>query len=205
MEEHVLKCPACKEGVLTVLSDQVDIPHFGEVSVSTMVCPGCGYRSSDVIPLKRSSPMRYIFKIDGPEKMKVRVVRSGSSTVQIPQIGARIDPGRFSEGYITNVEGIFQRVLNILNQLLRDFTSSLGEEDLSDRIKMTNDLIGLLGSFIDGDINRNEPLTLILEDPYGNSAIIPDDDMDVVKEPLTDDEIAKMLEFQSDNDLIEED
>jgi len=141
MDNHVVKCPACLDGDLQVLSDQVVIPHFGDVLISTLLCPRCGYRSSDIVPLEKLPPRRYVLQIDGPQQMKIRIVRSGSSTVKIPEIGARIDPGLFSEGYVTNVEGILQRFQKILYQLLRDFTSSYDEPDSEEKIKRTRDLI----------------------------------------------------------------
>jgi zinc finger protein len=202
MVEHIVKCPACTEGKVQILSDQIDIPHFGEIMISTLICPNCGYRSSDIVPLKNSSPMRYILKVDDLEKLKVRVVRSGSSTVIIPEIGARIDPGVFSEGYVTNVEGILKRFQDILFQILRDSVASSGsgkEPTKEDQIK---ELIKLLGSYLEGNIPENRNLTLIIEDPLGNSAIIPDEDTDIVTEPLLEEEIAEMLSTRMDKDII---
>ncbi|MBP3800305.1 MAG: hypothetical protein ILA19_04935, partial [Bacilli bacterium] len=38
------------------------------------------------------------------ETLSVRVVRSQSATVTIPEIGVKVEPGPKSEGYVTNVE-----------------------------------------------------------------------------------------------------
>lgn len=202
MVEHIVNCPACIEGELQILSDQMDIPHFGEIIISTMICSTCGYRSSDIIPLKSSSPMRYILKIDRPSKMDIRVVRSGSSTVIVPEIGARMDPGSSSEGYVTNVEGVLRRFLDILLQLRRDLTASSDDPQIkSERIEI---LIALLEAFIRSDIDNAEPITLIIEDPLGNSAIISENGDDLIKEPLADDEIAELLSSKKEKDIITE-
>jgi zinc finger protein len=204
MDENVIKCPACAVGIIEVLQDQVDIAHFGEVMISTLICPKCGYRSSDIVPLLNRPPRRYSIIIDGPQKLNTRVVRSGSSTVRIPEIGGRIDPGLFSDGYITNIEGILRRFLDILFQILRDLMSNPQDENNDIRIARTKEIITLLEHIADGDISPGTSITIILEDPLGNSSIITDMDEGVSTEDLTEDEIMEMLGSQSSRDLITE-
>ncbi len=202
MDDHVVKCPACLDGDLQVLSDQIVIPHFGDVLISTLLCPRCGYRSSDIVPLEKLPPRRYVLQIDGPQQMKIRIIRSGSSTVKIPEIGARIDPGLFSEGYVTNVEGILQRFQDILYQLLRDFTSSYDEPDSEEKIKRTRDLIDRLDAFKNDTELEQDKITLIIEDPYGNSAILGEEGDNIKEEALTDDEIIQMLDLKNEKNDI---
>ena len=204
MDAHLVKCPTCLVGELKILSDQVTIPHFGDIVISTMICPKCGYRTSDVIPMENRTPKRYSIIIDDPDKLNKRIVRSGTSTVSIPEIGARIDPGLFSEGFVTNIEGIFRRFQEILNQLLRDMQ---GTEISQDRIEQKDralELVGLLGSYIDGRVPEDGFLTLVIEDPMGNSAIIANQEGSVSEEELTVEEVRVLLESRSEKDLITE-
>ena len=133
--------------------------------------------------------------------MNMRIVRSGSSTVKIPQIGARIDPGLFSEGYVTNVEGILIRFRDILHQILRDIESS---DDTNENRMRVIEFIELLGGYIHGNFPQGQTLTLIIEDPLGNSAIISEEEGDFIKEPLKEDEVAEILSSKQEKDIIKE-
>ncbi|MGA1848682.1 MAG: ZPR1 zinc finger domain-containing protein, partial [Thermoplasmatota archaeon] len=204
MDETIIKCPACAVGVIEILQDQIEIAHFGELMISTLICPRCGYRSSDIVPLKSRPPRRYSIEVNSPETLNVRVVRSGSSTVRIPEIGARIDPGLFSDGYVTNIEGILRRFLDILFQILKDLMSNPKSVENDDRISRTREIITILEHTADGDLSPENRLTLVLEDPLGNSAIIAQDEDVIASEDLSEEEILEMLGSQSKRDMITE-
>ncbi|MGA1792731.1 MAG: ZPR1 zinc finger domain-containing protein [Thermoplasmatota archaeon] len=204
MDTQGVKCPACIVGELNIISEQLKVPHFGDVVISTMICDKCGYRTSDVIPVEIRPPKRFSIVIDRPEKLNTRIVRSGTSTVRIPEIGARLDPGLFSEGFITNVEGVLRRFRDILMQLLRDLQDPGLAHDQEKKRDHAIELIEVLGSYVEGDPPSNRPLTIILEDPMGTSAIISQDDGDVKEEDLTKEEITDLLESRIEKDLITE-
>ncbi len=204
MDETIIKCPACAVGIIEILQDQIEIAHFGELMISTLICPRCGYRSSDIVPLNNRPPGRYSIKINSPEILNMRVVRSGSSTVRIPEIGARIDPGLFSDGYVTNIEGILRRFLDILFQILRDLMSNPSTDENDYRISRTREIITILEHTADGDLSPDNWLTLVLEDPLGNSAIIAEDEHIITFEDLSEEEILEMLGSQSKRDMITE-
>jgi len=190
----IIKCPGCSIGSIDIRNSETDIPHFGKVIISTIQCPECGYRSSDVVPLTSLPPRRYIASIDSEIDLSIRVIRSSTSTVLIPEIGLRIDPGTVNEGYITNVEGVFNRVLSILSHILRDLSKQPDQfVDTAERIERTNVLIEKLTRIMTGSFDKNEVLTIILEDPNGNSALVSDDEDDILTEDLTDEEIAKLM------------
>ncbi|MFW3146724.1 MAG: ZPR1 zinc finger domain-containing protein [Thermoplasmatota archaeon] len=203
MTEEELTCPACAGERLFINQEQLDVPHFGELMISTLICSRCGFRSTDVIPLQSRPPKRHTCRIDGPDKLRLRVVRSGSSTVIIPEIKARVDPGLYSEGYISNIEGAMVRFLGILEQLKRDLENSPGDISIQERLSVTDGLISRLRSITEGD-DYTDPLTLVLEDPYGNSAIIPEKEEDVEEELLSDSEVALLLEGIKERNTIEE-
>ena len=94
--------------------------------------------------------------------MKIRVIKSSEATVKIPYIGS-IEPGETANGYITNVEGILNRMKNQIEHL-RD-AADADEEEVKTKAKnqlkkMTRIMWG------------QEKAQLIIEDPSGNSAII---------------------------------
>ena len=109
INEMVIKCPVCSvEGVAKSIMKEIEIPHFGKVLETTIQCPECGFKHSDVIALEQNDPAKYVIEIN-KNNLSVRVVRSQSATVSIPEIGVKVEPGPKSEGYVTNVEGILTR------------------------------------------------------------------------------------------------
>jgi zinc finger protein len=176
-------CPACQHLGLEHTTEQVDLPFFGASVEILLRCLECGYRHNDFMLTQHREPTRYTYAVAKADDMSVRVVRSGSGTIRIPELGIHIEPGVASEAFISNVEGVFVRVERVLDQLLRDSESP----EMTTRI---NDMVERLGGLRDG---KGGPVTLILEDPFGNSAIlaegakserIPDDEADQLKTGL---------------------
>ena len=87
-------------------------------------------------------------------------MRSSEATIKIPYMGS-IEPGAASEGFITNVEGVLDRIKQHVEHL-RD----AAEED-EDRKKAKN-LLKKIQKIKWGE----ETMKLIIEDPTGNSAIV---------------------------------
>jgi zinc finger protein len=157
-----LQCPLCQEGVLEVLESYYDIPFFGRAALTSMACSKCGYRRSDVASLEVRPPCRCEVKVEGPEDLSLRVVRSSTATITIPELGVEVKPGLIAEGFISNVEGVLRRVERVLEQLLRDAESP--EEEAEARRALER-----LRAAAEGRLS----FTLIIDDPYGNSFIAP--------------------------------
>jgi len=94
--------------------------------------------------------------------MKIRIVKSAEATVKLPRI-MTIESGPASNGYITNVEGLLNRMKKQLENV-RDES-----DDKNDRKKAKN-LLKKLQNIMWG----REKIKLTLVDPTGNSAIISD-------------------------------
>ena len=58
--------------------------------------------------------MRYELSVESPEDLDARVIRSTSGTIRIPEMGIIVEPGTVSDSYITNIEGVLQRVQKVL-------------------------------------------------------------------------------------------
>ncbi|MBI2545991.1 ZPR1 zinc finger domain-containing protein [Candidatus Woesearchaeota archaeon] len=155
-------CPLCHQKTLVLSESESEIPFFGKVFLYSMTCTACKYHKADVEAAEQHEPARYTFEISSEDDMKVRVVKSSEATVKIPHI-TTITPGPAAQGYVTNIEGILNRVKAQI-ETLRDTA-----EDDEDKTKAKN----LLKKLIRIKWGQ-EKQKLIIEDPTGNSAIISD-------------------------------
>lgn len=140
---------------------QLDVPYFGDVLQTIFICQSCGFRHTDVLVGRVREPKRYTYVCREADDMMVRVVRSTSGTVRIPELGVLVEPGPASEAFVSNIEGILVRVEAILDQLHRDAETEEIRRECERRMEA-----------IEKTRRGGHELTLILEDPYGNSAIL---------------------------------
>ena len=155
-------CAFCHQKTLTLTEDDVEVPYFGKVSIFSMTCSNCKYHKADIEAVERKEPCKYTFEINSEADMKVRVVKSSEATVKIPHI-TTITPGPASQGFVTNIEGILNRVKYQI-ETARDTA-----EDNGDRKKAKN-LLKKLTKIMWGQQKQK----IIIEDTSGNSAIISD-------------------------------
>lgn len=161
INEMIIKCPACGiEGVAKSIMKQLEIPHFGEVMETTIQCPSCGFKHSDIIALEQNDPAKYVLEIN-KNNLSIRVVRSQSATVIIPEVGVKVEPGPKSEGYVTNVEGMLTRFEDAVIKALNLFDD---EESQANAKKTLAEIQELK--------KGNGTATLIILDPFGQSNIV---------------------------------
>jgi len=170
-------CPVCSAD-MQFSWESADIPHFGEVMVIAGICQ-CGYRHSDTILLSQKDPVRYAMPISSIDDLDARVIRSSSGTLRIPELGVDIEPGFASESYISNVEGVLDRVEGVVEFATR----SAREAESREATEKGEEILEKIALAREGRF----PLTLILEDPLGNSAI---DCEKAVKSPLSEEDAA---------------
>ena len=156
------ECLVCGKKELILREDEVDIPHFGRVFVFSMQCNGCGYRKADLEPAEKKDPATYTFEINSEDDLNVKIVKSGNATIKIPRI-ITIESGPSSEGYITNIEGLIERVKKIIQSAAESEDDKSVKKKAKNQVKKLNNV--LLG---------RESLKIIISDPSGNSAIISD-------------------------------
>ena len=158
--ETRISCPLCHKDL--VMSWQRDnIPYFGDVMYISAKCE-CSFRFADTMILSSKEPMRYEMSVEAPEDLNARVIRSTSGTIRIPEMGIIIEPGTVSESYISNIEGILQRVQSVI------MTASKWVKEDEDKFARSQELMHMLEEVIEG----RKKITIIIEDPLGNSAII---------------------------------
>ncbi len=161
-EQVMDNCPLCKEKSLVLTEKEIEVPYFGNLLLFSMTCEKCKYHLADVEALEKHDPTRYTFEIQDEKDLNVRVVKSSEATVKIPHI-TTIEPGTASQGYVTNIEGLLNRVKHRIEVI-----KETSEED-EDRTKAKN----LLKKIYRIKIGQ-EKQKIIIDDPSGNSAIISD-------------------------------
>jgi len=178
LSKILVDCPICKSSKsLNVTTKTQNIPYFGEIMESTIICQKCGYRHSDTICIDQKDPVKYTIKLN-KQKLNVRVVKSQSASLSIPELGLKVEPGPLSQGYVSNVEGVLKRFEKAVKIAL-SWNVNHGSQ------KKALEILNGIKSVKKGD----KEVTLILEDPFGHSIII---DEDTVKSRLKEDEIKKL-------------
>ena len=158
-------CPICGgKGTLKAIQYVHEIPYFGKVMESTIYCEKCGYRNADVMILEDKPPKLYTVKVENEKDLFTRVVRSKSGTIELDEIGVKVEPGPAAEGFVTNVEGLLERVKEAL-LMARSFKESEGDEEA---VKKTDEILKYIEDVREG----KKPITVRIMDPLGNSALI---------------------------------
>jgi zinc finger protein len=151
-------CPCCNTDIEYLYKTE-NIPYFSDILIISAICPECGYKFVDTQLLKHGEPARHTLAVESEADLAVRVVRSMSASIEIPELGVRIDPGPQCQGFVSNVEGVLDRIETVVKDALRwgnEFEKENAAALLADIVKVK------AGTF---------PVTLILEDPNGNSGI----------------------------------
>jgi zinc finger protein len=152
-------CPLCSD-VLTFKFNTDDIPFFGEIMLVSANC-SCGFKYADTITLDEREPARYQIEFDSSD-FTTRVIRSSSGTVQIPELGVIIEPGSASEAFVSNVEGVLCRVEEVIAMATKWSSNDPRKTELGNQLL----------EMIDAVRKGKSTMTLVIDDPFGNSAII---------------------------------
>lgn len=148
-----LKCPDCTKDTLSISTHTIQ--EFFQEGILEVIysCGECGYRSCDVYPLRASDPERLKFRVECVNDLNTRIARSSSATIRIPELEATITPGSLADGYVTNVEGLLDRIEAAFKT--KKTAAAAGR------------VLGKLHKMREGKL----PFTLIIDDPFGNSRI----------------------------------
>jgi len=154
-------CPYCNTDIEYIYHTE-NIPYFSDILIISAICSSCGYKYVNTQILTEKEPVRYEMIVKAGEDLSIRIIRSMSASLEVPELGVRIDPGPACEGFISNVEGVLDRIEKIVKGAL-----NWGNDEEQENARLLIDRIAEVkcGSF---------PITLILEDPSGNSAIVSD-------------------------------
>ena len=154
------QCPMCKQKTLSLMEDEREIPFFGKCYLFSMTCSNCHYHKADVEAEEKHPPAKYTIEISSEEDMKIRVVKSSSTTVKIPHM-ITLESGENSNGFISNIEGILNRMKKVIEFARDNEEDKALQKKAKNRLKQLNKVMW-----------GQESIKLIIEDPNGNSAII---------------------------------
>ena len=166
-----IPCPICKvEGKVAMMTHVDEIPYFGEHTQVTVLCNACGWRQTDFIPAEGKKPGASTLVISKPEHMRARVIRSSSCTVRLVELDLEVNPGSASTGYVSNVEGVIDRFMDVIIMVTRQ--AYVEDSEMSD-IKRLQEMHTTLLELKEDPIPNS--VTLELLDPNGHSQIIHED------------------------------
>ncbi len=172
ISEQKVTCPICGNPKATEIQIEKLIPYIGPIEIITLKCNNCGYKKNDIFIRQIKDPTRYSVVINSEEDLNIRVFKSSSGTIKIPEFGFEMTPGPASQSFITNVEGILNRVFDALHMLvtLKPKTSKKRFNELNNKLEKAKK-----GKF---------KFTLVVEDPLGNSIIVSKNPSKVRKEKI---------------------
>ena len=156
-DKYLTTCPSCGNNSFSLVEFSYKTPFFGEILILSGKCSKCGYRYFDAVNLEEHRPVRFILRVRDVKELNSMVIKSSTARIEIPELGVTIEPGPSAQAYISTVEGILYRVLDVLEA----FSTENRENYEAKRGEIMN------------AINGKIRFTFILEDPYGNSLIIP--------------------------------
>ncbi len=155
------RCPICGAKGTFRVKGRIDyIPYFGEMMQTSASCTSCKFRHADVMCLGERPPLRYEFQVTSEEDLKVRVVKSSTGTIKLPELGVTVEPGPASQGYVSNVEGVLGRVKEAI-ELAIEGIDAVRRRRGKARIKKLDEVCA-----------GKRRARLILMDPFGHSAIV---------------------------------
>lgn len=157
----VESCPVCgAQGTCEFRGVIQNIPHFGETMETLVSCSKCRFKHADVTHLGEKEPVKYEFTITSEDDMMVRVVRSSTGTIMLPELGVTVRPGPSSEGYVSNVEGVLNRIEDAVRISMKKV----------DPLRQRNARIKL--KKLEAIKQGKAPAKLIIMDPCGHSVIL---------------------------------
>jgi zinc finger protein len=155
-------CPTCDNDDAKLVSHLLDIPFYKDFMMLNLNCRQCGYRSSDFYNLDSKGYTRYEYLVDSSTDDTTKIVRAKGGIVNIPELGIKIEPVNEPVSWIRNVEGVLRDMRKKLILLVNDPENATMKKHAIERLELLDEML-----------NYQIPFTLIVEDPDGNSLILP--------------------------------
>ena len=133
-------CPVCGKKGFSVSQRLDNIPYIGEVLETFASCKYCKYKTHDILPLtKKEYPKLQKLKVSNSKDLERRVVKSKYCQITIPEIELDISPGPGSESYISNVEGVIDRIIYSLKSIKKMNDSKNKKNRIEEKIQLLED------------------------------------------------------------------
>lgn len=172
-QSPAFSCPTCGSSPLQFKDSEYVAPYFGRMLLSLTTCPHCGFKQSQVSLLDEHEPSSYSVQVSSIDDLSMRIIRSDTASIRMPELEVEIRPGVSADATVTNVEAVLQDV-RARTEFLRDTANSVEERHNA------REFLEKVGLALEGKIR----FTLVIEDPRGNSKIIADDPARVTVTPL---------------------
>lgn len=167
ISSYTSKCPVCKSDIL-IKDYKYNVPFYGDILLSIGQCSKCGYTIRDVIPLTTGEPKVVKFLVEGPDDLNAIVIKSSQCTIEIPELGAKVEPGIYPQGYITTIEGLVHDLIDALKTMCSQSTT------IRDKCVELEELFNKAAS---GEIKY----TVVIYDPLGLCNVLSS-----TKKPITE-------------------
>ena len=167
------ECPTCGQGFLEFKDSEYLAPHFGRLLLSLTLCKRCGFKQSQVALLDEHEPSIYSVLVSSVDDLSIRIIRSDTATIKIPELNVEINPGMVADATISNVEAILLDIRDRA-EFLRDAL------DTDEERHKAENFLEQLNLALEG----KKSFTIVIADPRGNSKIISDDPTQVTVRPL---------------------
>ncbi|GMT08908.1 hypothetical protein PFISCL1PPCAC_205, partial [Pristionchus fissidentatus] len=158
-------CPGCAAPVRTLMKP-TDIPYFDTVIVMATTCERCGHKSNEVKSggAIRDHGCKLEVTIEEPVDLARDVLKSDTCGLSIPELELEVGPGALCSRF-TTVEGIITATREQIEAQSKFF---IGDSATSDEKK---NLTALLAAFDDIVSLKRKGVTIVLDDPAGNSYV----------------------------------
>ena len=144
-----------------------EIPYFGEHTQVTVMCHSCGWKQTDFIPAEGQKAGCWSLLMVDSKQLKSLVVRSSSCTIRIPELDLQVNPGSNATGYVSNVEGVLNRFVEVINMVLRDLQNDVSTKIMEDQtpellqtVDEISQLEGILTRLTDIGGTQSKPFTI---------------------------------------------
>lgn len=166
-------CPSCRSPCVTNMK-VTNIPHFKEVIIMATVCDVCGVKTNEVKSGGgiEEKGIRFEVKVENKEDLMRDVLKSETCSLLIPDFDCDVGPHALG-GRFTTVEGI---IAAIKDQLESNGAMFRDSADDGSKKKFENFI-----AKIDEVVDNKRSVTLVLDDPAGNSyvqSLVDDDQKD---------------------------
>lgn len=165
------------------------IPHFKEVVVCAFECPHCGYRNSELQSASALSDKgaKTTCILTDKSDLNRQIVRTEYATISIPELELEL-PANFKKSYLSTIEGI-------LNNTILDLKT--GQDTRKIEFPAIYEKIDVIVSKLEAFLAKPTKLTLIIDDPSGNSYI------ENFMYPKTDPKLRSIFYVRSKEQMIQ--
>ncbi|CAD8107538.1 unnamed protein product [Paramecium sonneborni] len=156
-------CTKCQQFCKTKVSIK-KVPNFQHIFITSFNCPSCGYINDEVKfkNEKKEKGIKLQLKIDHPQQLQRRIIRSQQCKVTIPELEFNIQTTKRSS--INTLEGFLQISINELAREQNERKNCQGQ--------LYSNIQFIIENLQQYKLGKRLPFHWIMDDPSGNSFIM---------------------------------